>query len=323
MTTPESRQNDPNYAQADSWQRLRNVIRRGVIDSVQLSPPRCRVSFGGKHKTGWLQWYTLATSEQVSWSAPREGDPVTVLSEGGDPRNGVVLLGLLVDSRPPPSNSPTEHVTQYSDGGRQSYDTASHVWTWQGVDGGTVIIDAKNIVDITGLDSVTVTSAKVVAIHGGDLVSVDAVDINAVATETITATATTVNVLASDTVNITASNAIEMTTQRVDITAPGGINLNGPTHITNTLLVDKNGTFRMNVGVWGDLDVTGESDGSTGNITTRGSVLADKDVRDSRGTMNAIRVTYNGHTHNENDDVTDAPNQLMTQLNSRNSRRKK
>ncbi|MEB8638656.1 phage baseplate assembly protein V [Cronobacter muytjensii] len=282
MSTPESFQNDTDYAQADAWRRLRDVVRRGVIESVQLDPPRCRVSFGGEHKSGLLQWYTLATSEQVNWSAPKPGDPVTVISEGGDLRNGVVLLGLLVDNRPPPSNSPTEHVTRYSDGAQLSYDTASHVWTWQGVDGGRVVIDAKNVVEITGIDSVTITSATVVNINGGETINLSAQKINAV--------------------------------------APGGILLDGPVHITKTLVTDQNATFKQNAGVQGDLSVTGESAGSSGNITTKGSVLADKDVRDARGTLQQIRVTYNGHTHGETGGTTHEPNQPM--LTATRSRKK-
>ena len=60
--------------------------------------------------------------------------------------------------------------------------------------------------------------------------------------------------------------------------APGGITLAGPTHITETLVVDKLATFRNDISVTGD-------NGGTGNITTRGSVLAGQEVQDRQGTM--------------------------------------
>ena len=51
------------------------------------------------------------------------GDPVTVVSEGGDTRNGVVMLGLHIDDKAPPSNDPHDHVTAYCDGATMTYNT--------------------------------------------------------------------------------------------------------------------------------------------------------------------------------------------------------
>ncbi|XJG87006.1 phage baseplate assembly protein V [Escherichia coli] len=75
-------QSDDEYAAAENARRLRDAVKRGTIAAVQMNPPRCRVSFGGEHQSGWLQWFTHATSERVDWSAPSVGDPVTVVSEG-------------------------------------------------------------------------------------------------------------------------------------------------------------------------------------------------------------------------------------------------
>ena len=109
-------QSDDEYAAAENARRLRDAVKRGTIAAVKMNPPRCRVSFGGEHQSGWLQWFTHATSERVDWSAPSVGDPVTVVSEGGDTRNGVVMLGLHIDNKAPPSNDPHDHVTAYCDG---------------------------------------------------------------------------------------------------------------------------------------------------------------------------------------------------------------
>jgi len=266
-----------DFTSADMFRRLRDIIKRGVVQAVQLSPPRVRVSFGGEHSSGWLQWFTLATSERVDWSAPKVGDPVTVISEGGDLRNGVVFPGLLVDGRAVPSSKPNEHVTAYCDGAALTYDTESHVLTWQGVEGGTVRIIAESKVDILGKDEVTETSENVVNVHGGKVINADA-----------------------EVINATATQAINMGAPKINATAPGGILFDGPVHMTKTLVVDGLGTFRT------DLSVEGDKGGS-GNIRTAGSVIAGKEVQDRQGTLSEIRLTYNGHHHNCPDGPTDGP----------------
>ncbi|MHC8762059.1 hypothetical protein ACYX4F_12305 [Escherichia coli] len=56
-------QSDDEYAAAENARRLRDAVKRGTIAAVKMNPPRCRVSFGGEHQSGWLQWFTHATSE--------------------------------------------------------------------------------------------------------------------------------------------------------------------------------------------------------------------------------------------------------------------
>lgn len=271
-----------DFTGADMFRRLRDIIKRGVVKEVKMSPPRVRVTFGGEHQSGWLQWFTLATSERVDWSAPKVGDPVTVISEGGDLRNGVVFPGLLVDGRAVPSSKPNEHVTAYCDGATLTYDTESHVLTWKGVTGGAVRIIAESKVDIFGKNEVTVTSENVVNIHGGKLINADA-----------------------EVINATAAQEINLAAPKINATAPGGILLDGPVHMTKTLVVDGLGTFRT------DLSVEGDKGGS-GNIRTAGSVIAGKEVQDRQGTLSEIRITYNGHLHRCPDGQTDGPSILMS-----------
>lgn len=300
----QSQDPESDYAAANTARQVRDLIRRGVVSAVQMEPPRVRISFGGEHQSGWLQWYTLATSERVDWSAPKISDPVTVLSEGGNLQNGVALLGLLVDNRGAPSIKPNEHVTAYCDGATDTYDTKTHVKTWQGVPGGIVRILGESKIEILGRADVTITSENVVNIHGGKVINADAEVINVTATDTINAHATTINATATDSVNVIASNAVDFTSTTFTATAPGGITLNGPTRITQTLVTVGNATFLS------DLRVTGEEGGS-GNIRTTGSVFAGQEVQDRLGTMTEIRVTYNGHKHDCPDGGTDIPSILM------------
>ncbi|WP_255148068.1 phage baseplate assembly protein V [Escherichia fergusonii] len=300
----QSQDQDADYTSSDTARRLCDVIRRGTVAEVQMSPPRCRVSFGGSHKSGWLQWFTLATSERVDWSAPKVGDPVTVISESGDTRNGVVLPGLLIDNRAPPSSKPNEHVVAYCDGATQTYDTESHTLTWQGVSDGTVKILGESKIEIFGRADITVTSENVVNIHGGKLINADAEVINVTATDVINAHADLVNVIATSSVSVTAANRISLTAETISAMAPEGITLAGPTHIIGTLAVDMPATFMA--GIY----VTGEN-GGTGNIETSGSVRAGAEVEDRQGSMSKIRLTYNGHQHACPDGTTGEPNSPM------------
>jgi len=293
-----------DFTGADVFRRLRDIIRRGVVQEVQMQPPRVRISFGGDHKSGWLQWFTLATSERVDWSAPKVGDPVTVISEGGDLRNGVVFPGLLIDGRAIPSDKPHEHITAYCDGANDTYDTSTHVKTWQGVPGGVVRILGESKIEILGRAEVTIISESVVNIHGGKMINADADEINVTATNAINAHATTINAIATDSVSVIAANSIDFTSATFTATAPGGITLNGPTCITQTLVTVGNASFLSS------LSVTGEEAGG-GDIRTAGSVIAGKEVQDHQGTMSEIRITYNGHYHQCPDGTTKGPSIQM------------
>lgn len=138
-----------SFEQADLLRRVRSMIRNGVVHSVQVEPPRCRVSFGddpvtGKpHVSGWLNWAAAADAERQSWSVPAVGAPVIVLSEGGDTRLGLVFPAGFMDDMPPPSDSLTRHVTRYADGATFSYDTETHEASVTLPEGGKVTVIAS------------------------------------------------------------------------------------------------------------------------------------------------------------------------------------
>ena len=50
---------------------------------------------------------------------------------------------------------------------------------------------------------------------------------------------------------------------------------------------------------------------NTGEYSGRGDVKSGGQVSDSTGTMQSMRDTYDDHTHNETDSVTNGPNQPM------------
>ncbi|NEG58186.1 phage baseplate assembly protein V [Pantoea agglomerans] len=144
------------YTLAEMWRRLNNMIRRGTVHSVQLKPPRVRVSFGTdpvnntEHLSAWLPWYTRADSGLQEWSVPAEGCPATVLSEGGDLRNGVALVGLITDDQTPAGESGDMYVTRYGTGAGVSYDTAANAMAVSLPAGGTLSVTSPGGVDIEG-----------------------------------------------------------------------------------------------------------------------------------------------------------------------------
>ncbi|MFQ3396509.1 phage baseplate assembly protein V, partial [Enterobacter mori] len=134
------------YTLAEMWRRMNNMIRRGTVHSVQLAPPRVRVLFGTDpvnntaHVSAWLPWYTRADAGVQAWSVPAVGCPATVLSEGGDLRNGVALLGMITDDQTPAGSSGDVYVTRYGNGASVTCDTAANTMAVSLPDGGTLTV---------------------------------------------------------------------------------------------------------------------------------------------------------------------------------------
>ncbi|WP_336286652.1 phage baseplate assembly protein V [Cronobacter dublinensis] len=144
------------YTLAEMWRRLNNLIRRGTVHSVQLRPPRVRVSFGTdpvnntEHLSAWLPWYTRADAGMQEWSVPAVGCPATVLSEGGDIRNGVVLVGMITDDQTPAGDSAEVYATRYGNGASVAVDTAGNAMAISLPAGGTVSVDCPGGATLKG-----------------------------------------------------------------------------------------------------------------------------------------------------------------------------
>jgi len=106
---------------AELFRLISNLIRIGTVMAVDLKPARVRVS-SGDLATNWLPWLELRAGRTRTWNPPTVGEQVLVLCPDGDPAGGVVLTGLNSDEIPTPSDSEAEHVTDYPDGARITYD---------------------------------------------------------------------------------------------------------------------------------------------------------------------------------------------------------
>ena len=117
---------------ADLIRRLESLIRYGTIAEVQMAPPRVRVKSGGLTST-WLPWFAPRAGTTTEWDPPTVGEQCVLFSPSGNPATGVVLVGLFSDAHPAPSSSPDEHVRDYPDGARITYNHATGALSATGI----------------------------------------------------------------------------------------------------------------------------------------------------------------------------------------------
>lgn len=104
--------------------RMENLLRKGTVAAVRLASPACVRVTMGDNTTDWLPWLALRAGGVEGgrhWHAPVVGEQAVVLSPGGDPGQGVVLLGLYSDAMPQGSDL-AEHE-------RMDWDESNY-WEW-------------------------------------------------------------------------------------------------------------------------------------------------------------------------------------------------
>ncbi|WP_439587658.1 phage baseplate assembly protein V [Hydrogenophaga sp.] len=146
--------------------RLENLLRPGTIHAVNHATARVRVASGGL-VTDWLPWFERRAGNVRTWSPPSVGEQCLVLSPGGDPANGFVLVGVASDAHPSPSASPHVDRTQYPDGTTIDYDHAAHVLR---VDAPLVQITGEAIIQgpvTVATDVIAAGISLVHHVHGG------------------------------------------------------------------------------------------------------------------------------------------------------------
>lgn len=135
------------------------MVRRGKIHSVDFSqsPPRVRVQYSDKAITSWLPFLITNIDEnRQDWQPITVGTSVVLLSESGDLNNAVVLSSIPNADYVPPSTSPDEHVTKYSDGTTVTYNFKDH----------KLLVDVKGDVNIKATRDIT-EDATNIKMNGG------------------------------------------------------------------------------------------------------------------------------------------------------------
>ena len=118
-----------NFAQtADIQRRLANLVRVGVVASVDLPNARCRVTIGDL-LTASLPFISCKAGYDSTWHPPEVGEQVLVLAPSGELTAGFVLGGVYTTSHPAPSTSPDVSKMVFKDGASATYDRALHSLT--------------------------------------------------------------------------------------------------------------------------------------------------------------------------------------------------
>lgn len=118
-----------NFQQtADMARRLANVVRVGVVASVDLPNARCRVTIG-EIQTAPLPFLAVKAGEDRTWHPPEVGEQVIVLAPSGELTAGFVLGGVYTTAYPAPSTSPEVAKMLFKDGSSATYDRALHSLT--------------------------------------------------------------------------------------------------------------------------------------------------------------------------------------------------
>lgn len=149
-----------SYASGEHERLISNLIRIGVITSVDLVNARATVDAGGVPSDG-LPWLAMRAGTTRTWSPPTIGEQVVVLSPYGDMANGIILLGLYQDAHAAPSAGADINNTTYPDGSTVEYDSASNTLTVNVAAAGNVIINCK-IATVNAETSVTLDTPEAV-----------------------------------------------------------------------------------------------------------------------------------------------------------------
>lgn len=152
---------------------VNNLVRIGTIADVDPARARARLADDDGFQSDWRPWTELRAGTTRTWNPPTIGEQALLLSPGGDPANGVILVGLYADAQPAPSQDPSVERTVYPDGAVIEYNHAAH--HLQATIPGSATIDADTHI----------------AAHAGGAIEATAVaDITAITQANITATAT-------------------------------------------------------------------------------------------------------------------------------------
>ena len=147
--------------QSDILRLLRNLIRIGTVNAVDLDRALCRVDTGG-NRTDWIHWVSLRAGRTRMWWAPSEGEQVLILALGGELDTAFVLPGIFSDDFPAPSASADAlHIT-FPDGAALEYEPAN----------GALSVTGIKTADVQASESIT-ASTKVVMVKAAKNITLD------------------------------------------------------------------------------------------------------------------------------------------------------
>lgn len=131
-----------SYELGEISRQLAAMMRIGRVSELDESSARVKVK-SGAITTDWLPWAAARAGTTRSTSMPTVGEQVMVFSPFGDSSQGVVGFSLYQDSSPAASTSKDIEATDYPDGSRVEYNSASNTLTVTVSGSGNVVINCK------------------------------------------------------------------------------------------------------------------------------------------------------------------------------------
>lgn len=128
---------------ADNNRRIESIIRFGLIAEVDYAQAKARVKCG-EILTDFLPFITLRSGTTKTWSPPTQGEQCVILAASGELTTACIITGLYTQNSP--SHSADEHVIEFADGAKITYNQSSGALVVTGIK--TVSITATNQIDI-------------------------------------------------------------------------------------------------------------------------------------------------------------------------------
>ena len=71
--------------------QVRNIVQIGTIVEADFDNAKCKVEFSENFTSDWIPWGETHASETRTWTPPKVGAQVVVLSAGGNLKRGVII----------------------------------------------------------------------------------------------------------------------------------------------------------------------------------------------------------------------------------------
>jgi phage baseplate assembly protein V len=126
---------------ADTQRLIGDLLREGVVVSVDHAAATARVQFADDLTTGDIPWLASRAGSTRTWSPVAIGEQVMVVAPEADTARSVIIGSLSSDANPHPANDAST-LTEYEDGARIGYDPNTHALTAILPAGATLRIDA-------------------------------------------------------------------------------------------------------------------------------------------------------------------------------------
>lgn len=147
-----------DFALSEVQRLLANLVRVGTVTALDTANARVKVDAGGL-STDWLPWLTARAGATRTWSAPRPGEQVLVLSPYGDTSQGVVLPAIYQDTYPAPAASQDLERVAFPDGTTVTHDSGSNTLQVDVAGAAKVIVNCKQAT-VTADTSVTLNAPQ-------------------------------------------------------------------------------------------------------------------------------------------------------------------